>query len=112
MRSTFKGQYFVGVNQKTIIVFHVMGIYNQVRFLLDQNITEAGIGNSNATLLNKEIQEMSNILEKIHHEISSNEISSVEKTCSEVMSQYSVSDSGGATVRLNMIVHDISGEIY
>jgi len=55
---------------------------------------------------------MSNILEKIHQEISSNEISSVEQTCSEVISQYSVSDSGGATVRLNMIVHDISGEIY
>jgi|GEM_PF-4833878 len=55
---------------------------------------------------------MSNILEKIHQEISSNEISSVAQTCSEVISQYSVSDSGGATVRLNMIAHDISGEIY
>ena len=55
---------------------------------------------------------MSNILEKIHQEISSAEISSVEQTCSEVVSQYAVSDSGDFTVRLNMIVHDIPGEIY
>lgn len=55
---------------------------------------------------------MFDILEKIMEETNSNEIFSVQSNCQEVLSQYCADGMTGTVVKLSMIAHDITGEIF